>query len=80
MQSNNNEPLIRIVKRNGLKKRYAALLYLISVIVALGIGAILLLSLKANPVEYYKQMFTLGTIDNKFAYLQDKSILSMYPS
>lgn len=78
MQSNNKEPLIRIVKRNGLKKRYAALLYLISVIVALGIGAILLLSLQANPVEYYKQMFTLGTIDNKFAYLQYENYIKEF--
>lgn len=78
MQSNNKEPFIRIVKRNGLKKRYAALLYLISVIVALGIGAILLLSLKANPVEYYKQMFTLGTINNKFAYLQYENYIKEF--
>lgn len=70
MQSNNKEPLIRIVKRTGLKKRYIALLYFISVVIALGIGAILLFSLKANPVEYYKQMFTLGTINNRFAYMQ----------
>ena len=78
MQSTNKEPLVRIVKRTGLKKRYAALLYLASVIIALGIGAILLLSLKANPAEYYKQMFTLGTINNKFAYLQYENYIKEF--
>lgn len=70
MKNNAKEPLIRVFKREGMKKRYIALLYTASVLLALGIGAILLFSLDANPVEYYKQMFTLGTIGNKFAYLQ----------
>ena len=39
------EPLFRVVKREGMKKRYIALLYLGAVVLALGIGAILLFSL-----------------------------------
>lgn len=72
------EPFIRIVKREGLKKRYIALLYAVSVLIALGIGAILLISLKANPAVYYKQMLTLGTINNKFAYLQYENYIKEF--
>lgn len=72
------EPLIRVVRRQGLKKRYIALLYAASVILALGVGALLLLSLKANPAEYYKQMFTLGTINNRFAYLQYENYIKEF--
>ena len=78
MKNNTKEPLIRIVKREGLKKRYIALLYAVSVIIALGIGALLLVFLEANPGEYYKQMFTLGTIGNKFAYLQFENYIKEF--
>ena len=78
MKNNTTEPLIRIVKRNGLKKRYIALLYAVSVIIALGIGALLLVSLEANPGEYYTKMFTLGTIGNKFAYLQFENYIKEF--
>ena len=78
MRNNTKEPLIRIVKREGLKKRYIALLYAASVVIALGVGAILLFSLEANPVEYYKQMFTLGTINNRFAYLQYENYIKEF--
>jgi len=70
MRNGSEQPLIRIVKREGLKKRYIAVLYTAAVLLALGLGAILIVSLKADPAEYYKQMFTMGTIGNKFAYLQ----------
>ena len=78
MRNNTKEPLIRIVKREGLKKRYIALLYAASVVIALGVGAILLFSLDANPGEYYKQMFTLGTINNRFAYLQYENYIKEF--
>ena len=78
MRNNTKEPLIRIVKREGLKKRYIALLYAASVVIALGVGAILLFSLEANPGEYYKQMFTLGTINNRFAYLQYENYIKEF--
>ena len=70
MRNASEQPRIRIVKRDGIKKRYLILLYAGSVLLALGIGAVLLLCLKADPVEYYKQMVTMGTIGNRFAYLQ----------
>ena len=62
MRNGSEQPLIRIVKREGLKKRYIALLYAASVLLALGIGAILLVSLEADPAEYYKQMLQWGRL------------------
>ena len=66
----NREPLIRVVKREGMKRRDIVMLYFGAIILALGIGAILLLSLDAEPFEYYEKMFTMGTIGNKLAYIQ----------
>ena len=60
MRNGSEQPLIRIVKREGLKKRYIAVLYTAAVLLALGLGAILIVSLKADPAEYYKQMFVRG--------------------
>lgn len=70
MTRSNKEPLIRVVKRQNIKTWQICLLYLGAVIIALGIGAILLLSLKANPAKYYEMMFTLNTVGNPYAYIQ----------
>ena len=70
MRNTGEQPLIRIVKRDGMKKPFVVLLYFISVVIALGVGAVLLISLDAEPIEYYKQMITMGTVGNRFAYLQ----------
>lgn len=59
---------IRIVKRDGCAKWKTALMYLIAILVALGIGAILLMSLDVNPFQYYGKMFTMGMVDNHIAY------------
>lgn len=70
MTKSTKEPLIRIVKRQSIKTWQICVLYLGAVLLALGIGAILLLFLKANPIEYYEMMFTLNTVGNKMAYIQ----------
>ena len=40
MRNASEQPRIRIVKRDGIKKRYLILLYAGSVLLALGIGAV----------------------------------------
>ncbi len=42
--------------------------YLAAVVIALLLGAVLLISLGVNPVAYYTRMFTMGTVGNKIAY------------
>jgi len=57
-----------IVKRENCSLAQKCLLYLGAVLVALLMGAVLLLALGVNPFAYYGRMFTLGTVGNKIAY------------
>lgn len=59
---------IHIVKRDKLPLWKKCCFYLAAVVIALALGAILLLSIGVNPMEYYNKMFTLGTIGNPIAY------------
>ena len=57
-----------IVKRENCPIWKKACLYLGAVVLALVLGAVLLMSLGVDPVAYYTRMFTMGTIGNKIAY------------
>lgn len=60
------EPLFRIVKRDDHKPGRQALAYLAAVVLALFIGALLLLSLDVNPLEFYQRIITLGIPGNRY--------------
>jgi len=57
-----------IVKRDHCPLWVKCCLYLGAVVLALLLGAALLLALDVDPVAYYSRMFTMGTIGNKIAY------------
>lgn len=57
-----------IVKRDNCPLWMKCCLYVGAVVLALLLGAVLLLGLGVDPVAYYTRMFTLGTIGNKIAY------------
>ncbi len=57
-----------LVKRENLPFWKRALAYLAAVVAALGIGAIILLAIGVDPIDYYYQLFTMGTVGNKIAY------------
>ena len=57
-----------IVKREKCPFWLKCLLYLGAVVLALGLGAVLLKILGVDPFDYYKRMFTIGTLGNKIAY------------
>ncbi len=59
---------LHIVKRDNCPLWKRCLFYLFAVLAALGIGAIVLLSIGVDPIEYYYQMFTMGTVGNRIAY------------
>lgn len=59
---------IHIVKRDVCPLWKKCVFYLVAVLVALLLGAVLLISLGVNPIAYYTRMFTMGTIGNKIAY------------
>lgn len=59
---------IRIVKRDMHNKWITAGFYAVAILLALIFGAVFLAALKVNPFEYYKNMFTLGMVGNKYIY------------
>lgn len=59
---------LHLVKRENMPLWKKLLMYLAAVLVALGIGAVLLISLDVNPMKYYQKMFTMGMIGNRIAY------------
>lgn len=58
----------RIVKRDNCPLWKKCCLYLAAVVLALLLGAALLLGLGVDPAAYYTRMFTMGTVGNKIAY------------
>jgi len=66
-----------IVKRENCPLWKQAIFYLIAIAAALLLGAVILIVIDADPVEYYFRMFTMGTVDNPIAgtffmsYLQE---------
>ena len=59
---------IHIVKRDNCPLWKKCCLYLGAVVIALLLGAALLISLGVDPIAYYSRMFTMGTVGNKIAY------------
>ena len=57
-----------IVKRENCPLWKKCCFYLAAVVLALGMGAVLLGALGVDPVAYYTRMFTMGTIGNRIAY------------
>ena len=59
---------IHIVKRENLSVLHKCGLYVGAVLIALLLGGVLLLAIGVNPLEYYFEMFTMGTVGNRIAY------------
>lgn len=59
---------IHIVKRDNCPLWKKCCFYLAAVVIALLLGAVLLLSIGVDPIAYYTRMFTMGTVGNKIAY------------
>ena len=59
---------IHIVKRDNCPLWKKCCFYAGALLLALLLGAVLLLSLGVNPISYYTRMFTMGTVGNKIAY------------
>ena len=57
-----------IVKRDNCPLWKKCVFYLAAVVLALGLGAVLLIALGVDPIAYYSRMFTMGTVGNKIAY------------
>ena len=67
-----------IVKRNDSSILRMILFYVIAVVIALVIGAILLSTLKVNFWDFYKRLFTIGIIGNAFPYKCVQNLINVY--
>ena len=52
--------------------------YLGAVLIALLLGAVVLLAIGVNPVDYYWRMFTMGMVGNKIAYRAFENYLKVF--
>jgi len=57
---------LHLVRRTGNTLKRRILYYLIAIVISLCIGAVLLVSLGINPLEYYKSILSIGLIGNKY--------------
>ncbi|MBR2295103.1 MAG: ABC transporter permease [Clostridiales bacterium] len=57
---------LHLVRRTDLPFFKKVLLYVLSIVLSLCIGAVLLAALGIDPVAYYKNMLTIGLLGNKY--------------
>ncbi len=67
-----------IVKRDKCPLWKMLCFYAAAVLLALLLGAVVLLCLGVDPVAYYTRMFTMGTIGNKIAYKTYENYLKAF--
>ena len=67
-----------LVRRADYSIKRVIIYYLIGILISLSIGAILLMSLNINPIEYYSRMLSMGLIGNKFAYKNVESLIKIF--
>lgn len=72
------KPLFRVVKREGGQWYHLVLSYLLAVFIALAIGAVLLSMLRVPFITFYKNMFTLGMIGNRFPYKSIEGFVRLF--
>ena len=57
-----------VVKRDNCPLWKKCCLYLLAIVSALLIGAVVLIAIGVDPIDYYYRMFTMGTVGNRIAY------------
>lgn len=73
-----HEPVFRVVKREDSRWYHMAVAYVAAVAIALAIGALLLKMQNVPPGIFYKNMFTIGTLGNKFAYKNFEGFVRLF--
>lgn len=67
-----------VVKRDNCPWWKALAFYLLAILAALGLGALLLLAMGVDPAAYYWRMFTMGMIGNKIAFRVFENYLKVF--
>ncbi len=69
---------LHLVRRADYSIKRVVIYYVIGILISLSIGAILLMSLNINPLEYYGRMLTMGMVGNSFAYKSVESLIKIF--
>lgn len=67
-----------VVKRDNCPIWQRALLYVVAILVALSIGAIVLFAIGVNPFDYYYKMFTMGTLEARYPHVTIMNYLNNF--
>lgn len=68
----------RIVKRSEYSVQRMILYYIIAILLAFGIGGILLAALKVDVIRFYKEMLTIGMLDNAYPYRSVEGLIKVF--
>ncbi len=74
----NKKGRFHVVKREGVHWSQIAISYILAIVIAVVLGGILLSIQHVNPISYYKDMFSLGLVGNKFAYKQVEAFIKIF--
>ena len=69
---------IHLVRKTNVSIWQRILFYVIGIVVSLLIGAVLLMSLKINPLNYYRDMVTIGLIGNRYPFKCVEGFLKIF--
>ena len=67
-----------IVKREGCPLGQRIAFYVGAVLIALLLGAIVLMAIGVNPIDYYRRMLTMGMVGNRIAYRTFENYLKVF--
>ncbi len=67
-----------LVRRADHSLKRIVICYIVGILISLFIGALLLIGLGINPLEYYKRMLTIGLIGNRYAYKCIEGLLKIF--
>lgn len=68
----------RIVKRSEQSIKRMIIYYIIAILLAFVIGGILLAILKVDVFKFYKEMVTIGTLDNAYPYRSVEGLIKVF--
>ena len=72
------QPLFHVVKRDHVSRSQLVLAYVLAVVIAVAVGAVLLTVMGVPFGAFYQKMFTLGLLDNKFAYKNVENFIKLF--
>jgi len=67
-----------LIRRSNVSIKQKILLYLIGIVVSFIIGGIFLASLGVNPLVYYREMVTIGLINNRYPAKCIEGLLKLF--